>query len=308
MLRSSIRSGITALASLASAAPIEIITATFIVVTLTYFQLLHAIKGSEFFNTPATVLAPPRPLSLLRLAHPIQDQDESPFAYPSSPPPLLNSFSNSNTWLPIPTADFRRVLEADALEGGYVFPQESGGNVQGEKATIVFVKQLNVVREDVEGSTDEWEKWLLNDVAVEHEGKRYTYRDLCFECDTKLEQHQLHDSQYTLTLYLVPPSPNHPTLAYLNHLAHLPSFSAPGFNTTFRILPASTSWGLLPSFDGAGLFANVGETASSSNSSAASDKRSVRWFAFAARAFVMRFVALAKVRRPFVLLLVDPPY
>jgi len=47
MFRSSARSALKALSGLSSSAPIEVITATFVIVTLVYFQLLHAIKGSE---------------------------------------------------------------------------------------------------------------------------------------------------------------------------------------------------------------------------------------------------------------------
>lgn len=47
MLRSTVRNAVVAVSSLAAAAPIEVITATFIVITLVYFQLVHAVKGSE---------------------------------------------------------------------------------------------------------------------------------------------------------------------------------------------------------------------------------------------------------------------
>lgn len=47
MLRSGVRKALTTLSSVSAGAPIEVITATFIIVTLTYFQLLQAIKTSE---------------------------------------------------------------------------------------------------------------------------------------------------------------------------------------------------------------------------------------------------------------------
>jgi hydroxymethylglutaryl-CoA reductase (NADPH) len=314
MLRSAVRSTLLSLSSLAAAAPIEVITATFILVTLTYFQLLQAIKGSEFFQLPATtsVSAPPtRPIHLVRLSNPsaIDESDAEsesgsgsgfPYVLPSPSSPLFNSFSNSNQWSPLPVSDFRRILEANALEGGYTFPPEFGGNQQGDKAEIVLVKQITVVREDVEASTKEWEDWVLREVGIELGGQRYTYQDLCYECDTHLAPHPLHPSQSTLTLYLQPPTPETPTLTYLNHLARLPPFTPPGSNTTFRILPAaSSSWGFLPSFDGAGLFAGLGDSSAGQNEreeeELLSGLRNVRWFAYAVRAFVMRFYALAKV-------------
>jgi hydroxymethylglutaryl-CoA reductase (NADPH) len=42
-----LRAALLSLSTAASSSPIEAITATFIIVTLTYFQLLQAIKGSE---------------------------------------------------------------------------------------------------------------------------------------------------------------------------------------------------------------------------------------------------------------------
>jgi len=303
MLQSPLRSALLSLSSIASSSPIEAITATFILVTLTYFQLLHAIKGSEFFHVPETS-PPPKPMHLVRFAQPAQ-LDDSPYIFPSPPSTLLNSFSNSNTWAPLPIRDFRKVLEANALEGGYVFGQEEGGNTVGEKASVVLIKQLTVVREDGRGRdrSADWARWLLHDVGVEVGNQKYTYQDLCFQCNTTLSPHPLHSSQSTLTLFLQPPTPDTPTLTYLNHIARLPAFTPPGSNTTFRILPSSGgSWGFLPSFDGAGLFSGLGDGSSGQSEREEEDMlsglRNVRWFAYAARAFVMRFVALAKVCLP----------
>lgn len=299
MIRNGVRSAILSLSSLASAAPIEVITTTFILVTLVYFQLLHAIKGSEFFQVPPTVAPPARPVHLVRLSHPTIFED-SPYVYPSPPSSIFqNSASKATAWQPLPVTEFRRVLEQNALSDGYIFRPEDGGNTQGEKAAVVLVKQITVAQED-EGSTAEWQQWLLNDFGVEFGGKKFTYQDLCFECDTSLAPHPLYASQSTLTLYLLPPTPDTPTLTYLNQLNKLPAYTPAGSNNTFRILPhSSTSWGFLPSFDGAGLFAGVGDSSNSSEKEdvdALSGLRNVRWFAYAARAFVMRFVTLAKVR------------
>jgi len=190
-------------------------------------------------------------------------------------------------------------LERNALEGGYHFDPQEGGNTQGEKAAVVLVKQITLIKEDGDDQAVKWEKWLLNDFGVEVGGKKYTYQDLCFQCNTTLIPHPLHPSQSTLTMYLLPPTPDTPTLAYLNSLSHVSPYSVSGSDTTFRILPASTgSWGILPSFDGAGLFAGVGDGSAVSekeDEDALSGLRNVRWFAFAARAFVMRFVTLARV-------------
>ncbi len=299
MIRGRLRSALLTLSSVAATSPIEAITATFILVTLTYFQLLHAIKGSEFFHVPETS-PPPKPIHLVRLSHPPL-VDEAPYILPSPPSPLFNSFSNSNTWRPLPIPEFRKVLEANALEGGYVFPSDAGGNEAGEKASVVLIKQLAVVREDGrDSSSAEWERWLLHDVGVEVGGERYTYQDLCFECNTTLTPHPLHSSQSTLTLYFNPPTPDTPTLTYLNHISRLPAFTPPGSNTTFRILPpAGGSWGILPSIEGAGLFSGLGKASSGYSEREEEDYLSglkdVRWFAYAVRAFVMRFVTLAKV-------------
>lgn len=298
MIRNGVRSAIVFLSSLSSAAPIEVITTTFILVTLVYFQLLHAIKGSEFFQVPPTASPAPRPVHLVRLSHP-QLLDDSPYVYPSPPSPIFGgSFSKSSTWQPLHATEFRKILEQNALGDGYIFRPEDGGNTQGEKAAVVIVKQITVAQEE-EGPVAEWERWLLNDFGIEFAGKKYTYQDLCFECDTSLVPHPLYSSQSTITLYLLPPTPDTPTLTYLNQLNKLPPFSTPGSNSTFRILShSSNTWGLLPSFDGAGLFAGVGDSSNSSEKEdvdALSGLRNVRWFAYAARAFVMRFVTLAKV-------------
>lgn len=42
-----VRSVLKAVTRLTASAPIEVITATFIIITLVYFQLLHAIKTSD---------------------------------------------------------------------------------------------------------------------------------------------------------------------------------------------------------------------------------------------------------------------
>ncbi|KAL7423377.1 3-hydroxy-3-methylglutaryl-coenzyme A (HMG-CoA) reductase isozyme [Cryptotrichosporon argae] len=292
MLRSTLRAALVGVSSLGAAAPIEVITATFILVTLTYFQLLHAIKGSEFFTVPAS-LPPAKPVQLVRLSHP-PHPDESPFLLPSPPSPLLSAF-NSNAWQPLHFADFRRVVETSALEGGYVFPPELGGNDAGHPAEIVLLKQLTVVRDSPPAdhapspADTAWTKWITEEAAVDIAGKRYTYQDLCTVCDVEPEAHPLHPSQYTLTLYLKAPSPDTPSLNFLTHLSHLPAFTPTGSDATFRVIEPSRSWGLLPSFDGAGLFSPPGE-----GEEALTGLRSVRWLAYAVRALGMRFYALAQ--------------
>ena len=299
MIRSTVRSTIITLSALASAAPIEAITATFIVVTLTYFQLLHAIKGSEFFQLPQQS-APARPVHLARLSdlaksrQALNQYDD----HPSPSGPFLSSLARGENWAPLPSSDFRRILESNALEGGYTFSPSIGGNAAGEKAVVVMVKQLNVAYEEGEQAVGEWQDWVLKDVGIESNGKRYTYQDLCLQCDTTLVQSPIHPTQATLTLYLRPPTPDTPTLSYINHISRLPPFSPIGSNTTFRLLPdASNTWSFLPSLDGAGLFAGLGDSAQSEKEEqdGLAGLRNVRWFAYAARAFVMRFWTLAKV-------------
>jgi hydroxymethylglutaryl-CoA reductase (NADPH) len=60
-----------------------------------------------------------------------------------------------------------------------------------------------------------------------------------------------------------------------------------------------SSWGFLPSLDGAGLFAGLGDVGAGQNEKEEeellSGLRNVRWFAYAGRAFVLRFYNLAKV-------------
>ena len=308
MIQRTIRSTLLTLSSFAAAAPIEVITATFIIVTLTYFQLLQAIKGSEFFQVPPQISPPPKPIQFVRLSHPSvahQPDDDSPFLLPSSSSSfVLNTFTNSNTWAPLPASEFRKVLEATALEGGYIFSPDVGGNNQGEAADVVIVKQLNLVKDDGEDVSDKWVDWLLNDVGVETGGRKFTYQDLCFQCNITLTPHPLHPTHSTITLFLKPPSPEIPTLAYLNHLSRIPPFSPTGSNTTFRLLTApSPTWGFLPSFDGAGLFPAFGDSLSSDKEAEdlLSGLRNVRWFAYAARAFVMRFYTLALVRLAYIL-------
>jgi hydroxymethylglutaryl-CoA reductase (NADPH) len=297
MIQRTVRSFILTLSSLAASSPIEIITTTFILVTLTYFQLLQAIKGSEFFNIPstvtATVIPPQKPIHLVRLSNP---QHGEGLARHSSV--YVGGYEGGTVgvgedWGSIGAGEFRGVLESNALEGGYTFPSSA------EKAVVVLVKQLTVAREDGEGVTREWERWLLNDVGPEVGGKKYTYQDLCFQCDTTLQQHPVHPLQSTLTLFLRPPTPDTPTLTYLNYISRLPPHVPEGSNSTFRLLPPSSrSWAFLPTFDGAGLFGGMANSASQSEKEEEdmlSGLRNVRWFAYAMRALVMRFYALAKV-------------
>ena len=306
MIRSTVRSTIVTLSALASAAPIEAITATFIIVTLTYFQLLHAIKGSEFFQLPQQS-TPARPVHLARLSDPAksrlalgQAQGQDTYNHPSPSGSFLSSLARGEKWAPLPASDFRRILESNALEGGYTFAPAIGGNAAGDKAVVVLVKQLNVAYEEGESAqaVGAWQDWVLNDVGIDWQGKRYTYQDLCLQCDTKLVQSPIHRTQSTLTMYLRAPAPDMPTLSYLNYIGRLPPYSPAGSNTTFRLLPdASNTWSFLPSLDGAGLFTGLGDSAQSEKEEqdGLAGLRNVRWFAYAARAFVMRFWTLAKV-------------
>ncbi|KAK4686318.1 hydroxymethylglutaryl-CoA reductase (NADPH), partial [Tremellales sp. Uapishka_1] len=290
-----LRSTLISFASLTATSPIEAITLTFIIVTLVYFQLLHAIKGSEFFLVPAPS-PPPKPIHLVRLAHPAQLDESTPYLLPSPhSAPFVNSFSNSNLWSPLPSQEFKRILEANAFEDGYVFPESEGGNHQGENVKVVLIKQLTVVKEDGEG-LDEWENWVLNDVGVDVDGQKYTYKDFGSEVATSLIPHPIHPSQFTLTLYLQPPTPEIPTLSYLHQLGSLPAFVSAASNTTFKVLPTSTgTWGLMPSFEGAGLFAGIGDPTSERDQiELLAGMRNVRWLAYAVRALGMRFWALAK--------------
>lgn len=303
MLRNTIRSGLISLASIGASSPIEIITLTFIIITLTYFQLLHAIKGSDFFQLPQPAPSP-KPIQLARLSNPSQIDITNPdgtnsYLHPSPPSPLFNSFSNSNVWTPLATTEFRNILDVNAREGGYVFSPEVGGNARGEKAAVVLVKQLIVLKEEGQGE-QEWVDWLLNEVGPEVAGRKTTYQDICFQCDVALEPHPLHSSQSTLTMYLRAPTPDTPTLTYLNYLGRLPAFTSPSSNTTFRILHSSaSSWGFLSSLDGAGLFAGLGDATSGQSEREEQELlaglRNVRFFAYAGRAFVLRFYNLAKV-------------
>ncbi|KAK8846554.1 hydroxymethylglutaryl-CoA reductase (NADPH) [Kwoniella newhampshirensis] len=298
-----LRSTLVSLSSLAAAAPIEVITTTFILVTLTYFQILHAIKGSEFFEIPSAS-PPPRPVHLVRLAHPPQLEDP-PYILPSSR--SASSWVATTTpwsgedWRPVPVGEFRKILEDNALIGEYHFDPEIGGSTSGEKAAVVLVKQIVVAREGLtEAPTEEWEHWLLNEFNVEVEGHSCSYKELCFDCSItpKLVPHPLHASQATLTLFLQPPTPRTPTLTYLNQLNRLPPFTPTGSNVTLRLLPPSGgSWGFLPSFDGAGLFSGLGDGMIHSDKEEQDmlyGLRNVKWFAYAVRAFGMRFWALAK--------------
>ncbi|WWD21871.1 hydroxymethylglutaryl-CoA reductase (NADPH) [Kwoniella shandongensis] len=303
-----LRSTLVSISSLAASAPIEVITTTFILVTLTYFQILHAIKGSEFFEIPSAS-PPPRPVHLVRLAHP-QQLEDAPYILPSSrsASSWVGHTASSNgwsgeDWQPVSVGDFRKIVEENALLGEYHFDVEVGGNTNGEKAAVVLVKQIVVASEGYDQSnlTEEWEKWLLNDFAVEVEGRSYSYQELCFDCSTtpKLVAHPLYPSQSTLTLFLQPPTPQTPTLSYLNQLNHLPPFTPTNSNVTIRLLPPSGggSWGFLPSFDGAGLFSGLGDGLVQSEKEEQDmlyGLRNVKWFAYAVRAFGMRFWALAK--------------
>ncbi|TXT13281.1 hypothetical protein VHUM_00648 [Vanrija humicola] len=303
MFRSTVRSVLLALSSLSASAPIEVVTATFIVVTLAYFQLLQAIKGSEIFSLPAP--APPaRPVHYVRLAEGLAGAEAagSAFAAPhASYAPLLNS--GAGEWLPVHSADFRRAIEANALEGGYVWPKESGGNKKGKSAAIVLVKQLTVVREDKDTddtARDAWRNWVLNDVGVTLNEKTYTYADLCFDCERsgqpQLENNPVNPNQAVLTLLLRAPAPDTPTLTYLAQLAKLPTFSAPDSNATLRVLPPSStgpSWQLLPNMESTGLY-NLAEAKANAEDEQNPAVRKVRWVGYALRSLVFRFYTLAR--------------
>ncbi|WVQ75293.1 hypothetical protein IAR50_004908 [Cryptococcus sp. DSM 104548] len=292
-----LRNALVSLSSLASSAPIEVITTTFILATLSYFQLLQAVKHSEFFNVPA-VSTPSRPAHLVHLSHQPQIED-APYILPSSHGGSWSSAGSGEykgDWQPVTATEFRRILEENALDGGYVFPVEAGGNTAGEKATVAIVKQIVLTREGSEGSTEEWEKWLLNDLSVKYEGSSYTYRDLCFNSSEvpKFVPHPLHPSQSTITLFLQPPSPGTPTIRFLNRLNHLAPHHTPNSNSTLSLLPPSgSSWGFLPSIDGVGLFSGLGDGLDVRDEEPYA-VQNAKWIAFAMSALVGRIWTLAR--------------
>ncbi|KIS00213.1 hydroxymethylglutaryl-CoA reductase (NADPH) [Cryptococcus deuterogattii 2001/935-1] len=281
-----LRQTLVSLSSLAASAPIEVITTTFIFATLAYFQLLHAIKGSDFFNVPS-VSPPSRPAHFVRLAHQPRIEDAS-YILPSSHGVAGSSWVGDveakHEWTPVSSSDFRKIVEQNAL-GGYTFPVEAGGNTSGEKASVAIIKQVVVTREGAEGPIDEFEQWLLNDLSVEVDGKIYTYRNLCLNTFDRpsFVSHPLYPSQSTLTMFLQPPSPSSPTLTYLNRLNRLPAFTITNSTTAFQLLPpAGANWGFLPSIDGVGLFSKLGEGMTSGQGESY-PMQNVRWFAYAAR-------------------------
>ncbi|KIR70058.1 hydroxymethylglutaryl-CoA reductase (NADPH) [Cryptococcus deuterogattii CA1014] len=281
-----LRQTLVSLSSLAASAPIEVITTTFIFATLAYFQLLHAIKGSDFFNVPS-VSPPSRPAHFVRLAHQPRIEDAS-YILPSSHGVAGSSWVGDveakHEWTPVSSSDFRKIVEQNAL-GGYTFPVEAGGNTSGEKASVAIIKQVVVTREDAEGPIDEFEQWLLNDLSVEVDGKIYTYRNLCLNTFDRpsFVSHPLYPSQSTLTMFLQPPSSSSPTLTYLNRLNRLPAFTITNSTTAFQLLPpAGANWGFLPSIDGVGLFSKLGEGMISGQGESY-PMQNVRWFAYAAR-------------------------
>ncbi|KIR34919.1 hydroxymethylglutaryl-CoA reductase (NADPH) [Cryptococcus deuterogattii MMRL2647] len=281
-----LRQTLVSLSSLAASAPIEVITTTFIFATLAYFQLLHAIKGSDFFNVPS-VSPPSRPAHFVRVAHQPRIEDAS-YILPSSHGVAGSSWVGDveakHEWTPVSSSDFRKIVEQNAL-GGYTFPVEAGGNTSGEKASVAIIKQVVVTREGAEGPIDEFEQWLLNDLSVEVDGKIYTYRNLCLNTFDRpsFVSHPLYPSQSTLTMFLQPPSPSSPTLTYLNRLNRLPAFTITNSTTAFQLLPpAGANWGFLPSIDGVGLFSKLGEGMISGQGESY-PMQNVRWFAYAAR-------------------------
>jgi hydroxymethylglutaryl-CoA reductase (NADPH) len=255
------------------------------------------------FSTLPSPAPPTKPVQLIRFANgaPQAAGGESHVAHASYAHSPLFTPSNDN-WVPLSSAELKNALEANALEGGYVIPPEAGGNNKGNKAEIVLVKQLSVAREDgEEAAAGAWRKWLLEDVSVVSGDKTYTYADLCYgaKCASsaapKLEAHPLHHGQETITLLLRAPSPDTPSLSYLNHISRLPAFTPAGTNTTVRVSANEdvASWNLLPSLD-TELFAGLGEAKEAAEHESNTTVRNVRWFAYAARLLVVRFYTLAK--------------
>lgn len=243
-------------------------------------------------------------MQLIRLADGVSNSPaESHVAHASYAHTPLFTPTNDN-WIPLSASDFKAALEANALEGGYIVPADLGGNKKGNKATIVLVKQLTVSREDGdESARDAWREWLLQDVGVTFGDKTFTYSNLCYGANCassaapKLVAHALHPGQETITLILRAPSPDTPSLSYLNQLARLPSFTAPGTNTTLRVQSSTAdetpSWNLLPSLD-TELFAGLDEVQAAAEAESNPAVRHVRWFAYALRVLVVRFYTLAK--------------
>ena len=276
-----------------------------------------------FSFTPPSLTPPARPLHLLHLSHPNASPSSHPSSslVPSSIPFTLSNFPASDSkWSILPPQSFRRIVEAV----DWVFPASEGGNKDGSPATTVLVKQINVVSDGLNEieSVKEWEKWMMDQVAVEIDGQRWTYHDgLCYSPEinegavacygsqsaegTHSIPHPLLTNSRTLTLYLRAPSPAVPTASFLNLIASrsLPVFTSSS-NVTFTTLPSpgsASSWTILPNWvtDGAGLFPGTPSEHSQVKEREEEEQlqglRSVRWLAYAVRALGMRFWALAKV-------------
>lgn len=245
-----------------------------------------------------TSTRPSRPVNFVRLA---DKSGDAAFAGAGSRASIAHIPAPNENWIPLSASDFRRAVEANALEGGFVLSQDEGGNTAGKRAAIAFVKQLTVSREDgTDADREAWRRWLLNDVTVPSpSGHEVSYADLCFgpKCGDapKFEDHPLNADLSTLTLILRAPTPDSPTLSYLNRLAHLPPVPLPGTNATVSVVPSesgSSSWGgFFPNIDGANLFSGLAPAQSADTNYAL---RKVRWIATAARVLVMRFWTLAK--------------
>lgn len=256
---------------------------------------LRSLTVVHSFTSLPTSTRPARPVNFVRLA----DNSGDAIAF-SSRASVAHIPAPNENWIPLSANDFRRAVEANALEGGYVLPQDEGGNTAGERAVLAFVKQLTVAREDgTDADREAWRQWLLHDVTVPSHGREFSYSDLCFGLNCgdgpSFEDHPLNADLSTLTLVLRAPTPDTPTLSYLNRLAHLPASSVPGTNTTVSVVSGETgssTWGgIFPNIDGANLFYGLAPRETEETNIAL---RKVRWIATAARVLVMRFWTLAR--------------
>lgn len=296
------------MAKTASRRPIETITIGFCVVTLAYFQLLHAVKHSEFLHFPSGGAQDPASIS-----------EEAGAA-------ILARSSADGAWLELApghsseaiTLTLNRIvvtLDSDISQSAgtddrnlLVYPAHSSAPVllselgsDGEVFEGSSAHSIVVTDKSVRKALDAFEKHLLDASA----GSTHL-RDICYRAPGSTECFYTNLDSTTATspdarsaMIAIGLQPSAASQDWIQQVAN----SASEYQG-YAFIPqtparkrADTGLGL--SFSPFPQSRGLRNASHSSANFNEEEARSVKWMLYAARAFVMRFYALARVRIMF---------
>jgi len=320
------RSLLRAISSTAASSPIESITLTFTIVTLVYFQLLHAVKDSDFFTLPSNNS---RSAPSTYLYHDSRSATTSAdLARTSHVADLSSTWSSSHPvpfdrqWDPV-SVDEVDLLKKKAIKNVIVkrFVVESSA-VDGEQDGVLQEDDAEAFWSDA--GLKGWQVDVVNGISSQVlPNGRWSYEDVCVKDSSTSNvtclvgfdsvNDEQHGRRQVVTIFLdADKSPEQDIKLFIDlcmeppkmtihstntrnaytYAATLPSAFESAFSaaprSTYSLFPATSSLFYMPT----DVFARTSTAAGRGGPQ--EDVRSIKWIGYAVRALGVRFWLLAK--------------